>query len=160
MQLPQDMKFQRREWAAQRVGIALMVLILIAGALGAFGDGPLSRSRQTDRGGHLTIRFERFARLQAAHSVRIEADPVLAVEGRVRIGIEASLLENQELRSITPAPLATEAGDAEHVFIYPVPASGARVSITLHLLPLRAGTIRGAVAVGEATVGVAQFVYP
>ena len=41
----EDMRFQRRSWALERVGWAVLALIAIAGLTGALGNGPASRAQ-------------------------------------------------------------------------------------------------------------------
>ena len=45
LEVGQDLDFQRREWAVQRVGWGAMALVILAALLGLFGSsGPLSRA--------------------------------------------------------------------------------------------------------------------
>lgn len=42
LELGQDLPFQRREWAVQRIAWAAMAAVLTAALLGLFGSGPVS----------------------------------------------------------------------------------------------------------------------
>jgi hypothetical protein len=62
MEINADLEFQRRVWAAQRIGWIAIGAFVIAALVGVFGQGPLSSAAAG--GNALRIEYERFARLQ------------------------------------------------------------------------------------------------
>lgn len=48
--IDEDLTFQRRNWAAERAGWALMAAVVALGLAGLFGPGPLSRPVATAEG--------------------------------------------------------------------------------------------------------------
>jgi hypothetical protein len=65
LQITEDLDFQHRIWKLQRIGWAVMVLLILAAVLGLFGRGILSRAVVTDAQGQLSVEYSRFARFQA-----------------------------------------------------------------------------------------------
>ena len=61
LQIDEDMDFQHKEWIAERWGWRIMALVLLAGLLGLFGQGPLSD--KTVQSGSLLVQYGRFERL-------------------------------------------------------------------------------------------------
>src|SRR3712207_4138009 len=51
LEVAEDLTFQRREWAAQRVGWVLLALVIAAALAGLLGRGPLSTTRRESDGG-------------------------------------------------------------------------------------------------------------
>lgn len=58
----EDMLWQRLEWHIQRFGYAVLVLIVIAGACGAFSKGFLSEQQVSSSDKRLQVEYERFGR--------------------------------------------------------------------------------------------------
>ena len=59
LQINEDIEFQKKEWNWARLGWVLMLIIALAGLLGLFGQGPLSKS--TARAGGIEVEYERCA---------------------------------------------------------------------------------------------------
>lgn len=75
---PTDLAFQRGDWRRERIGWALMTLLVVAAVLGLFGEGLLS-SRTVGGGTVFALTHERTARRQdrtevlvghSTHSIR------------------------------------------------------------------------------------------
>lgn len=65
LDIAQDLEHQRREWVIERIGWAIMALILLAALAGLLGSGPLSNARIDHPGSHLSAEYNRFERYQS-----------------------------------------------------------------------------------------------
>lgn len=141
LELERPHAFLRRERAVQRAGVASLTLFVFAGAAGAFGDGPLSRT--ATEGGTL-VRYERFTRASAPTTIAISVATTAADGAPVRIRIDRALVDNLDFLEVRPNG-ALKMLDAEGAWLE-APAAGGRGEVELHYKPRRAGILRSLVA--------------
>lgn len=149
--------FQHREWVAQRIGWALLALVLIAGVLGLFGDGPLAhRSLENEAA---VLEYDRFIRNEADARWRVEIKDVAPGES-VRIAIDAAFASHYEFRSIQPTPLSASIDGGR--WVYQFDAGDARGTSVLFIVQAeQVGTHAGTIRVNDAPpFMVSQFAYP
>jgi len=139
LDVAQDLRFQRWEWAVQRVGWAAFVLILVAGLLGLFGDGPLSRGRAGTRETRLWVEYERLQRYQAQATLQVHVARETIGDGTLRLWIGRDYAEGVRLRQLTPSPEATEVAGDRLIGVFRVGAGPGPATVTLQAQP----TVRG-----------------
>jgi hypothetical protein len=147
--------FLKRERAAQRAGIVVLALFVVAGAAGLFGDGPLSDARVDN--GAVTVSFERFSRQAFRTELEIAADaPPGAAPVEIRLRREfLSAIDVLEVRPVNALKRLEETA-----VIFEVPSSGGRAFLQLQYEPKRPGVLRTDVHVGtHAAVHVRQIVF-
>ena len=118
LEVGQDLDFQRREWAVQRLGWAVVALILVAALLGLLGPGPLSRG--TAEEGPLRVGYQRFERKHAPTKLRIAAAPGAAPQGQLRLWLDRRYLAGVEVQQIEPEPDRVEVAGDRVVFTFEV----------------------------------------
>jgi len=144
----------RAEWRAERAGWAAMAALVLAAALGLFGEGPLARAEATGSNG-LVVRFSRFARARLPERLTV-ALPDAASSLRVSAGF----LADAEVLDVSPRPRRVRYAAGEHVYEFDA-APGAPLEVTFRLQFPRAGRVSGWVAGGEGPrVGLRVFVHP
>ena len=159
IQIDEDRGHQRREWRIERVGWAVMALLVLAGLLGVFGDGPLGQARTGGAGA--SVEYDRLQRAAAPTEYRFAVDPALATDGHLRLRLDEALLEEAELISIVPEPASVATGPGYVEFAFAVHAPGTPARITFRFKPTTFGRVRGEVALpGTAPVVLDQFVFP
>ena len=88
IEIEEDLEFQRREWAFQRIGVWAIAAFVVAAALGLFGaGGTFSRARAGAPQGAFWVDYDRFARVGAAARLHVHwpdaptdaPEPVLAI---------------------------------------------------------------------------------
>ena len=159
LEVREDLAFQRRDWAAQRVGWAAIGLVLLAALAGLTGPGPLSGVTRTD-GRHFTIEYERFVRHGARTTLTLRVTPGAVREGRVRISVDRHFLAANDLQRLVPDPNATRGRDEEVEFVYDVaPGDGLQVRWTLE--PDQLGSHSASVRLNDGpAIRIEQFTYP
>lgn len=101
LELERDDRFVANERLTHRVAIVVMTLVVVGGALGVFGFGPLASA--TRRGDGFTVTYERFARNGAPLQVTVQQTR----PGPRRVWIDDALLEAMQVERVVPAA-ATE----------------------------------------------------
>ncbi len=102
----EDMRFQRRSWALERVGWAVLALIAIAGLTGALGNGPVSRARAS--AGPLSAPYERFQRATRTSAFVFEVTHQADTDMTLHLG--KPFQPAFEITSIQPPPLRSRTG--------------------------------------------------
>jgi hypothetical protein len=161
LQIHEDMAYQRREWRVQRIGWAVMGLLLLAALAGLLGPGPLSDAAAGRAGGPLRVEYSRFERMQSPGELRIHVAARLARTGTVRLRLNRGFVEKIDLVRLYPEPVSTDVDG--NGFTYEVGTSGAAAPITAVVqYKYRAfGRMPVQVAVEDgAAVSFEQWVYP
>ena len=117
LEIAQDMTFQRRSWAVQRVGWGVVAVTIGAALLGLLGSGPLSRSTAVAPGA-FAVEYERFVR----ELVAAERAPIHAFEAGGKRDAEGGADEGAFVEKIkyfagcTPIEAIAEGGERSLAF--------------------------------------------
>lgn len=160
LQINEDREHQRLEWRIERIGWAVMGLLLLAGLLGLLGNGPLSRA-QAGQPGAFAVEYDRLQRAKAPTAYRFQVAPALARDGTLRLRFEDALLDEIELVTIIPEPDAVRAGPGYTEYVFAVGPGDRPARISFEFEPTTFGNVSGRVAVpGVAPIVLDQFVFP
>jgi hypothetical protein len=160
LEINQDLDFQRREWRVQRVGRAVMVLLLFAALAGVFGAGPLSRATAGERE-TLAVEYDRFLRRGADNRLTVRVGPRAATGREVRLWVPPRYLERMHYERAVPEPQRTVFAPGRLWLIFPVASPGTPFEVVLDFKPQQVGPARAALGVaGGPTLSLSQFVYP
>lgn len=161
LEIGQDIIFQRREWSAQRIGWALMALLILAGLAGLFGAGPLSQATAGSEGGPLWIEYDRFERRQAPAMLRVHLGPGAASNGQAQVWLSRNYVEAIEIEQIIPQPERVEAGPERMIYVFNVGDTSQPTAITFYLKPQAIGAIQAQAGLAdEQPLNFSHFVYP
>ena len=140
LEIDEDLAFQKREWLAQRIGIGLLALFVIAAALGFTGlGGPLNHAEAGERGGPIHVEYERVVRRGAKTSMKLNlrTDP----PGFIQFWVSAPYLENVVVDGLEPAPQTVTVESERHV--YTIRAGSTDVTVTVEVQPQTFGRLEG-----------------
>jgi len=147
--------FLKREHAAQKAGIVVLVLFVLAGMAGLFGDGPLSDS--VVHNGAVTVTFERFTRQTTGTGLQVVADTP-TTDGAVAIRLRREFLDDIDILEVRPAN-ALKRLEAD-VVVFEVPAARGQAFLQLRYEPKRYGVLRTDIFVGaQPAAHVRQLVF-
>lgn len=159
--IAEDERFQRREWAAERAGWALMGMVVLAGLLGLLGNGPLSAATERDPSGRLALSYQRFARNLGRTTLALQLAPEAAAAGVARVRFSQAYLRAVQVESVTPEPSSVSVEGGEVVYEFALPPAGQPVGVRMDLRPDRIGLQRGTVGLeGAEPLRFWQFTYP
>ena len=157
----EDWGFQVREWRLERIGWAVMVVIIVAALSGVLGGGGLvARTTVADAAGSTEVRYARFARYASPTTLHINL--AASASGRpIRLRVSDRYLSEMNVRAITPLPTSTAIADRQHVFVFERSAQPTSATIRFELEPTAVGRHLGWIAVDEAApLSFTQFIYP
>jgi hypothetical protein len=154
------MSFQRRTWIAERIGWTAMGLVIAAAMLGAFAQGPLSRTTLRDPQGLLTIEYGWLQRRTAPTIIRIQVAPEAFSPDGVVIEVDRALVDALRISAILPDPARSVAAAYGLRFRFDA-MPGQPATIRFDLNPERIGMVRPALGlVGHPPVELPMFIYP
>jgi hypothetical protein len=150
----------RREWRFERLGWGALALILLAGAVGVFGDGIVAAASYATADGTAVLRYDRVIRRDALAELELRLAAVSPSDSVVVISLSEDYLTAMDVQRVIPEPIL-------------VRASSGRVEYhLLRLAPSRSMVVRfsvraNAIGTRHATLGVdghmmsfRQFVLP
>jgi hypothetical protein len=159
--IEEDLPFQRKQWRVERIGWAVMILLILAALAGAFGGGgPLSSATSATPDSRVRVKHERFARVLAPMSVEITvAQPAGARSLQIRIS--ESYMGAMSVRSIIPEPNSTALADQMVVLAFDPSSAAGDIKVRLGLEPQTIGSVKGTVVVdGGAPLRFGHFIFP
>jgi len=161
LQIEEDRAHARHEWRIERVGWAVMALLLVAGVLGLLGYGPLSEVHVGDPG-TLSVTYDRLQRASAPSEYHFTVAPSLARDGKLRMRFEDALLEEIEIESIIPEPDQVLSGPGYTLYVFAMDAAGGPPAhIQFQFQQATFGHVRGSVtAEGAAPLVIDQIILP
>lgn len=154
----EDMRAQMRTWRAQRIGWAVMGLILIAALAGLFFHGPLSSTVARSADDSLAVDYERFAHKTAITHFVVRIGPPLREQ--VLLRLSPSFAGMHDVDGLEPRPLRSSSGSYGLEYVFGRSAAG-DLAVHIAARPKRFGFVSVHVEVeGRGAVNIAQFVYP
>lgn len=145
----------------QRLGWALLGLIVVAAVAGLLGPGPLSSTTRSAPSWQVEIEYARFAHNRADMTLEfhLKSDPERPEPAQV--WISAEYLAGVTVQQIVPEPQDWTAGGDGVVLTFPVRDRGASVHVQMEIRPSQMGLLHGAIGVpGRQPVKFWQLVYP
>ncbi|WP_439212704.1 hypothetical protein [Duffyella gerundensis] len=157
--LQEDMRWQRREWRLQKVGVVMLFLIVIAGACGLFSRGFLSEQQVRSGDRQLQVEYERFGRQLSTMNMAIRLQQL---EGeRFTLRIDRGAIDNFQLQTVQPQPLIARSQGHDLLLTWALPAQQHNASVWLTWQPLGFGHFHSTVSLEHgATVAFSQLIYP
>lgn len=158
--ITEDLHCQQVTWIVERVGWALMGLVVIAALAGLFG-GPTTREDVRDESGRLLVSYQHFQRHLDPTDVRLTVDT--RGQSLFEITIDQDLAKLLDIRTIMPTPLEIQAHDGGLLMKFAAsPESEQPAQIAITGVPTRSGKVSGRIGLlGEsATAQLDIFIYP
>lgn len=161
LQVAQDMRYQRRSWFVQRVGWAVMLLVLLAAVAGVFGEGPVGAGAVAAEDGSFSVLFAEYPRKRAPETLRFRVNAGAVEEDELRVAFSRGYLSGVELQSVYPEPDSVETGATEIVFVFTLSEEGLPAEVLFNVLYDDIGRKQGNLRLeGHPAVRIRQFVYP
>lgn len=159
LEQPEQLAHVRWEWYVERAAWLLGAILLIAGVLGLFGQGPLTWSEAANRDASLVVRYYSVDRYSSDTELRLVVDH--SDQQTVRVRIDRSFLNVTTPQGIWPPPIATETSGDSLVFTFQLGKTIPEREIVYHYKHETYGKVRFNVSVeGGEPVTVSQFVFP
>jgi hypothetical protein len=144
---------QQKEWLIFRIAWVFMGLVLIAAALGLFGNGPISEQTYVAHKVHIT--YQKFMRADKESELYIGLqDQDLGQE--TTIGINNDYLKKVKIYQVVPQPAAVEIRDNTLLYRFRSVTNG---FISFYLSPQHTGSQPLVITVGGKKMRFNQFIY-
>ncbi len=131
----EDLAFQRTWWRFENAVWTVFSVLLVLALAGAFGRGPLSHDQI--RTPEMHLRYERIARTGTPSLMRITFAPSAIHNGKIRLFVSETVVDELGNQRVIPAPEATTIGD--HGLIYTFPATTSPAAVAFALQPAGPG---------------------
>jgi len=153
-----DPKQYSRELRLQRVAWPLMFLLLLAAALGLFGQGPLAEIELRTEDGRLQVETERFMRRRSDSLLRLWVQPA---SGQLQLEMPLAYAEGLGVEKVFPEPEHRQASGHTVRWRFAVGRTDAPVMLRLKVRPEALGRLEGWLSVdGGPRLALRHFVYP
>jgi hypothetical protein len=157
LDIDENQAFQRHSWRVQRIGWVALALVIALALGGGLGPGPLGDRKLTR--GDLTLRYDRFVRVEAPASVHLALRA--QTDRSAEFWLSGDWLERVHLETIVPEPDEVFTRDGRVHIRLPADRHGAEVKATLHFEADAWGSSHGLVGEpGQPGLALEQFAYP
>lgn len=161
LDIEEDLSAQQLRWKIQRLGWAVVALILLCALLGLLGGkGPLNSRTVGDSGNPIQAQYQPFGRLDAQTPLRVAIRPRQA-DSPVQVWLSQSYLEAVDIERVTPEPSEQKVDEDRVTYSFRQVSRQQPATITFFVKPSRWGSLSGEVgAPGAAPLSLMQFSYP
>lgn len=151
LEIDEQLHLQEKGWVIQRVGWIIIILVMIAGGLGVFGGGLLSKKSSSS--GSIKAEYERFFRYETEMKVLIESSNHIS-------SISFSQQYLKDFRIVRFVPEFDNNNTTENEIRYNFLPGQNRI-VTVYLIPKHYGAIGGTMKVNDNNkFNLNHFIYP
>lgn len=150
-EIDEQLDLQEKGWVIQRFGWIMIIAVMIAGALGLFGNGLISN--KTSSSGNIKAEFERFFRYETEMRVLVESSDHIS-----SISFPQQYLKDFRIIHFVPEPVNnnTVGHEVRYNFL-----AGQNKIVSVYLIPQGFGSVKGSMNVNETTVlNLDHFIFP
>ena len=160
LQLDEHYGSQRRGWMADRIGWAVMAIVIVAALTGLFGNGFIGLRNAKDNTGLLEVEYNRFGRNGADITLTVVVRESAAAQSEIAIWLSNEYLDAVRIDDIRPTPDATEAHANGLKFTFLT--AGGDLEAMFDLTGGKVGPVSGLVGLGgpQGAASFDQFFYP
>ena len=115
----EDLEFQEKWWRFEHGVWIFFTLLLVLDLLGAFGRGPLSKTKKSSSDGSVHVEYERIERTGTPSFMRIQFGPSVIQNSQIRLYASESVVKELGAQRVIPAPLSTEVGNGGLTYTFP-----------------------------------------
>jgi hypothetical protein len=151
LEIDEELRLHEKGWVIQRVGQVIVVLVILGGALGLFGEGLFSK--KTPHMGNVNVEYERFFRYQTEMKINVTSTEHIST-----ISFPQAYLEKFKLIRFMPEPESNSTAGNETIYSF-LPRENHIVSI--YLETQNYGNISGLMKInGKDPIQLQHFIYP
>jgi hypothetical protein len=160
LQLEQDPAAQRCEWAFERAGWAVLAVLLLAGLLGAFGQGPVAHAVLASPDGRVTVRYDRILRVGAPSALAVTVVPGAAGDSTITLSLDRAFLDAVGVERMMPEPVLTRAAAGLIEFQFRSDGSTHPLEVVFTILPDEIGVQHASLRTAHGSLRLTQRVLP
>ena len=127
----EDLDFQRKWWRFENAVWVVFALIIVLDLCGVFGRGPVAKARARTADGTIDVKYERIQRTDSPSILSVRFGQSAIVDGKIRLFVSQSLVQELGTQRVIPAPLSTEVGNGGLTYTFPATKAPATVDLAL-----------------------------
>lgn len=147
LEIEQDLRFEKKDWAAQLIGRVVIGLLIVGALLGFFGAGPLSLTEVHDETGNLAVVYEHFGRRGATTDLTATIAPESFSNGQAKLWVSSDYLAKLQLDKVTPTPDQVSALDEGFTYTFLASEPDEELTVTFNFTIASMGPESGEIAV-------------
>jgi hypothetical protein len=147
LDLEEDMSFTRLEWRVTRVLWAGGLVLILAGASGMFGAGPVSRATVVSASSQLRIEYPRFARVERTEVFRLLISSAGIKHDTATIWIDVDYLKS--VGNIELFPFVAQQSQADRILFKIAVSPGDSATVFISVKPQLCGLAHCADRIAE-----------
>lgn len=152
LEMEEDIRLHEKGWIVQRIGWVFILTVMVAGAIGVFGSGFVSK--ETPQAGSFKVKYDRYYRYETEMKIEIQS----ASEHISTLSFPQDYLKNFRLIRFIPDPLHNHTENQEVVYNFPPSANR---TVTLYVIAEDFGAINGNMKInGQNNIALNHFLYP
>ena len=153
MEIEDEIDLHKTGWVIQRIGWAMVLVILVTALLGLYGTGWLSKDSVSAMGYNLS--YEKYGRYETPTTITLVVGPT--AEKEIAVSIPTTYTVKQEISNIVPKPKTEKTANGFITFYFDAADNS---HIVFYLEPETFGTINGSFTVNGTELTVSHFIYP
>jgi hypothetical protein len=155
----ENLSFQRKWWAFERVIWWIFSVLIICDCLGLFGQGWIAQAKASLPDGGLIVDYERIERASTPSTMTLHFGNAAIENGQVRVYVSSSVVKGLGAQRIAPQPAVSTLG--ANGITYTFPASGAPADVQIQLEPTAVGVHAFRIQAGhEPPINASVIVVP
>ena len=152
LEIDEDLQLHEKGWKFQRFGWLVIFALVAMAAIGAFGDGILSKKKLAANS--TKIEYDRFHRQEAQMDLKVELQNA---DTAFTISFPNQYLKNFMVRSIMPEPREAKIANDEVNYYF---SGQGQANVVFYLTPQKPGSINGLIRVNQNQFSLSHFIYP
>jgi hypothetical protein len=134
----EDLEFQQKWWAFEKLVWTFFGLILLLTLLGLFGRGWLAHAQTKSPDGQLTVKYDGIQRTGTPSDMTVIFGSDAVRNWQVRLYLSESVINRLGAQRISPQPQTSSLGDGGVTYTFP--AAGRPASVVISLQPSGPGS--------------------
>jgi hypothetical protein len=160
IEIDEDIKFQKRSWVFQRVGMILLLLTVILSLLGFGGNGPLSHGEIQSITGSFKIDYEKITRTNSPIELKVEMNKDVTGNDTLRVSFAKSFIHSVEINTILPDPVEVKEANGNVEFSFIRSSNSYPALITMFYKFRTYGNVEHSILINNEQVKINHFIWP
>lgn len=135
----EDLQFQRKWWAFEKLVWSFFGIILLLTFLGVFGRGWLAKTRKESIDGNLILKYDRIQRTGNPSDITVIFTPNAVHDGQIRLFLSEPIISRLGAQRISPQPLKSSMADGGIIYSFPV--EGRPTNVVVSVEPSKPGSV-------------------
>lgn len=119
----EDLGFQERWWRFEHLLWIFFTLVLVADALGVFGEGPLAKAKLNVPGSGMVVDYERVERTSTPSELRIHFGRDAVQNGSIGLYVNEAVVKGLGASRVIPEPQSSAVQEGGIQYLFPSDAN-------------------------------------